>query len=920
MRRPATRLALALLGLALLALPLPAARADDADAGAEEVILPDADTPRPEATERRLAELAAAWEASPASRAATEDLARALHRAGRYDRAAEVVARHLEGSPEAVGALGALRARALIARGRLDQAESLLGRTIEAGGRAELEARAELGDLLFRRGRIAESEELWYSLIDAYNARATLDAAELVAVGRACQQLGRNDPELFKDALKAYDEASAADPVAVEPRLRVGLLFLEKYDSGQARTAIAEAMARAEQDPEVLLAMARVHRFDGSPVTRELVGESLRGNPSSVEARVLLAQLLLELEDFDRALAEASRALEVDPASLEALSVRAAAQFLRLDREGFAATRDQVLALNPRYAGFYNRLSESCVQNRLYQEARDFSAEAVELDPRSWQAWGDLGLNQLRLGRIEEGRASLEKAFAGDPYNVWNKNTLDLLDSFAEYETVRTPRFELFIHRDEVDLLAPYVGALAEEAYDALAERYRVKPPTPIRIEVYPHHEDFSVRTVGLAGLGALGVSFGPVVAIDSPSARTIGSFNWGTTLWHEITHTFTLHASGHRIPRWLTEGLSVYEERLGRPAWGDDVRPEFLQVFRDGKLLGLGRINDGFVRPSYPAQVSLSYFQASLIAELIDREWGFDKIRDILAGYRDGRDTEEVFESALGIELEELDRRFFDGLEKKYASALPAFTPNAGDAPHDPPGAAEEPEGDGGEGETTIGEVEVTAVESSDAELERWAEAEPGNFRAQYSWGRRLMELDDEQAIERLRRARDLFPELAVSGSPYHLLAEIHRRRGEQDLAIGELRKLVAINEYAYDEHLELAAMLEGPEQRAEAADLLERALFIYPLELDPHERLAEAAAALERWPVAARERRAIVALDPPNKAEALYQLAETLLRAGDRDGALREVLAALEIAPGYEQAQRLLLDLAAASAESGE
>lgn len=869
---------------------------------------PGADTPRPEPVERRLAELEAAWKQSPASRGAVEAYARALHRAGRYAAAADLLARLLEDDPDSIGALGSLRARALAARGRLEEAETVLRATIDAGGSAELEARADLGDLRFRRGDIEGAEELWYSLIDAYNARARLSAAELTAVARACQQLGRNDPELFKDALKAYDEAVAVDAQAIEPRIRVGLLFLEKYDSGEARNAIAEALTRDQENPEALLAMARVHRFDHSPVTRALVIESLKGNPSSVEARVLLAQLLLELEEYEEALAEASRALEVDPTSLEALSVRAAGQYLQLDHRAFEATRAEVFELNPRYAGFFNRLSESCVQNRLYVQARDFSAQAVELDQRSWQAWGELGLNQLRLGDIETGRESLEKAFAGDPYNVWNKNTLDLLDSFAQYRTVRTERFELFIHEDEVDLLAPYVGALAEEAYTVLAERYQVEPPTPIRIEVYPRHEDFSVRTVGLAGLGALGVSFGPVIAIDSPSARTVGSFNWGTTLWHEITHTFTLHASGHRVPRWLTEGLSVFEERLGRKAWGDDVRPEFLQVFRDGKLLGLGRINDGFVRPSYPNQISLSYFQASLVAELIEREWGFEKIRAILAGYRDGKETEEVFEQVLGVELDELDRRFFASLEQKYAKALPAFVPHR-DEPVEP---AEPPAG-GEEGETTIGEVEVTAVDSSDAELERWAFEQPDNFRAQYSWGRRLMELDrDEEAIERLTRARELFPELAVSGSPYHLLAEIHQRRGEDQKAAEELRQLVAINEYAYHEKLQLAEMLDRPQERAEAIDLLDRALFVYPLELEPHERLADTAAAEERWPLVIRERRAIVALDPPNKAEALFDLASSLLQSGDHEGALREVLAALEIAPGYPEAQRMLLELA--------
>ena len=120
-----------------------------------------------------------------------------------------------------------------------------------------------------------------------------------------------------------------------------------------------------------------------------------------------------------------------------------------------------------------------------------------------------LGLNQLRIGAIEEGRRNLEASFEGDPYNVWIKNTLDLLDTFTKYQETKTPHFALIVDGKESELLAPYLGELAEEAYDALAERYRFRPPAPIRLEVYRSHGDFSVRTVGLAGLGALGVSFG---------------------------------------------------------------------------------------------------------------------------------------------------------------------------------------------------------------------------------------------------------------------------------------------------------------------------------------------------------------------------------------------------------------------------
>ena len=68
---------------------------------------------------------------------------------------------------------------------------------------------------------------------------------------------------------------------------------------------------------------------------------------------------------------------------------------------------------------------------------------AVQLDSASWEAWGLLGLTELRLGQIEKGRADLERALAGDPYNTWFKNNIDLLDtldkdSFIPFSALHT--------------------------------------------------------------------------------------------------------------------------------------------------------------------------------------------------------------------------------------------------------------------------------------------------------------------------------------------------------------------------------------------------------------------------------------------------------------------------------------------------
>ena len=72
--------------------------------------------------------------------------------------------------------------------------------------------------------------------------------------------------------------------------------------------------------------------------------------------------------------------------------------------------------------------------------------------------------------------------------------------------------------------------------------------------------------------LGALGACFGRVVTIDSPKARPPGTFNWGETLWHEMAHVITLQLSNNRLPRWLSEGTSTYEERRARKEWGRDM------------------------------------------------------------------------------------------------------------------------------------------------------------------------------------------------------------------------------------------------------------------------------------------------------------------------------------------------------------
>jgi tetratricopeptide (TPR) repeat protein len=817
----------------------------------------------------------------------------ALRLTGRYGEALALVERFQAREPASVE-LETSRGRLLYATGRVEEAREAWDRAISRRASDSLTAELGLAILFYEQGELDSALSRFDRFIDVYNGSAKLSAEDLTAVGAACRYLGATNHQLFKDALRALDEAKAAAPSdgatwrALDPMMLIGRLFLEKYNSPDANESFQEVVGVNPNHPEALLGLARVKEFDGSPEAMDLTKKALEINPSFVAARAFLAEQLLGLEDYDGAGLEAERALEVNPVSPEALPILAAAELLSGRDAAFRDVEKRALSRNPKDAGFYNKLSEIAVNNRLYREARDFGRKAVELDPRSWEGYGLIGLNELRLGEMEAGVRNLETSFEGDPYNVWIKNTLDLIDTYPDYETTSTQKFEIFIEGKESALLSAYVEKVAEEAYERMAELYRYRPPVPIRIEVYPSHGDFSVRTLGLPGLGALGVCFGPVIAVDSPSARARGEFNWASTLWHELAHSVTLGVTDHKVPRWFSEGLSVLEERRARPGWGDDVSLAFLAAWKREKLLAIGELNNGFMRPTYPQQIGISYYQASLVSELVERDFGFAAIREMLLAYRDGLATGEVFRKALGLSLEEFDARFEQYLTERFGTMAASLRlpPESESESHPAPGPSIE-------------------------ELEKRAEQDEFDFIAQLETARRAFEAGDrEKAEKRFERAKELFPDYAEAGSPYLPLAQIYEERGDMERAAEELRQFVDRNENHYDAHVKLFELYQKLGETKDAAAILERAIYIYPFDVELHRKLAALYRELGRNDDVVLEKRALLALTT-DKAQGHYELALALYEAGDDKDARRELLRALEIAPGFKDGLALLLKL---------
>ncbi|HEY7546964.1 MAG TPA: tetratricopeptide repeat protein, partial [Blastocatellia bacterium] len=615
-----------------------------------------------------LAAYTALLQKNPADAEARLGLVQTLIETGDYSTAEKKVKEFLGSSSDA--GLRLKFAEIQFITGRYAEAAAEFDRARkEAKGAIFLRASLGRARALIAQGREEEARPVLQEFIGYYNANQPKSAEELTPIAQALVYL-----EKFNDANETFIDARDADDTFIEAFIGQGELLNEKYNYEDAASLFQDALKINPNSADAQVGIADSLKLTAVEEPSAAVDRALGVNPNHTGALRLRAWLDLEADRPDLALKSIERALTVNPNAVEVIAIQAAVAYLADKKADLDAATKRALAVNPKAGKFFATLAHFAVNNRRYADAVEFGKRAVELSPHLWSARTELGIQLLRVGRIADGKAELDRAFENDPFNLWAKNTLDLLDTLSEYpETIRGP-FLLKISPDENAALSAYAADLLEEVHKKLAAKYRFTPRAPISVEMFEDHEDFAVRSLGLPGLGALGICFGQVIAMDSPSARPPGEFNWGSTLWHEYTHVVTLQITDYRIPRWFSEGLSVYEERRARAGWGDNWSIERLKAIKDGRFVKIDDLDSAFLRPRSPDQVPLAYFQASLVCDFIDEKYGFDAILKMLAFYKEGAKTQDVFKRALSVTTTDFDKAFAAWLQAKAGPMIEAL------------------------------------------------------------------------------------------------------------------------------------------------------------------------------------------------------------------------------------------------------
>ena len=285
------------------------------------------------------------------------------------------------------------------------------------------------------------------------------------------------------------------------------------------------------------------------------------------------------------------------------------------------------------------------------------------------------------------------------------------------------------------------------------------------------------------------------------------------------------------------------------------------IAAIQDKKLLPIAELDRGFVRPEYPAQVIVSYFQAGRICDYIQSRWGAQKLLDMVHSFAERKTTPDVIRQHLGMEPEQFDREFQAWLDKELGSTVANFD------------------------KWTAHLKELAAMAKADKNDE-------------------VIQQGDEviRDVSGLRRTaptltnswRRLTWPRATSQAAATVLKAYQTHGGRNPEALKQLASLeLELGDGARRQPRWIASTTSIPEDE------------------QLHRRLGDLWFAQKNFPGAIREFGAVLALKPLDRVSAEYDLARAYFAAGQREQARDHVLTALENAPSYRPAQQLLLQL---------
>lgn len=774
-----------------------------------------------------------------------------------------------------------LLARSLMETGQYPQAKAAIESAI-ARNAQNLQLRILARDI-YRLNGDPKNAEKKVEELDRLGFRewAYTTPADRVALGQAALLVGA-DPKKVLD--RFFDPVRKEAPETREVYQASGDLALEKGDFALAGRTFTAAAKRFPDDPDIQFGVARAYAESDVEAALAALKRTLEINPKHVRAKLLIAENHIDAERFPEAAQVLAQALQVNPARPETHALLSVVAELQGDPARAEQERAAALKPWPKNPEVEHLIGRKLSQKYRFAEGAAHQRKALEFDIMYLPAKLQLAQDLLRLGEDAEGWRLAAEVQKLDPYDVVAYNLVTLQEKTSHFQALESEHFLVRMEASEAAVYGKQVQDLLERAYAHLCAKYGLTPKKRTTVEIFNDQKDFAIRTFSLpGGAGYLGVCFGSVITANSPAARPGANNNWQAVLWHEFAHVVTLGLTQNRMPRWLSEGISVYEERQARGQWGEQMKARYRAMILGEDFVPLSELSGSFLRPKSPVHLQFAYYESSLAVEYLMDRYGLPAIKAVCADLAAGRPLNE----ALAKHCAPLPL-----LDAEFAARAKALAESTGAKLDWSKPAKEDTE--------------------SPAKLSQWKAAHPDSYVTLWDEAAAAMKSRQWEAAKRpLQRLIQLYPMQHEPESAYALLARVYRELGDTDQERVELQKIITLSADAAAAHERL---IEIEKQKQEWPAVLASAdalAAINPLLPQVHRARAEAEAALQHPQEAIASYETLLKLDEAAPPETRFRLALQYRAAGQPEPARRRLLEALEEAPRNREALKVLREM---------
>lgn len=727
-----------------------------------------------------------------------------------------------------------------------------------------------------------ETRQIVHDLLDRLPAQFS-QRENLIPLGEFFLGEGEDPKKVLEIC---FDQAIREDPTMVEAHVATAELALEKHDAAVAAQSARKVIELEPENPLGHYLLAASLNESNREQSAESVQRALQLNPRHVASLLQLTRNAIDSQNFEIANSLLSDLESINPRHADLWSLRAALAHLNGDFKSEGKFRSKALAdrpLNPRVDFLIGR---TLANQYRFSESATYQRRALKMQADYIPALQQLAQDLLRLGELEEGWRLANKVRDLDPFDVSIYN-LSLLEKRLEtFTSIRFPGFVVRMQADEAVIYGDEVRTLLTQARDLLTEKYDATLVEPVYVEIFPEQGDFAIRTFGLpGGEGFLGVCFGRLITANSPSALRQTPTNWKSVLWHEYCHVVTLQKTQNRIPRWLSEGLSVHEELQRDPRWGQILTPEYRGMLLGSDFTPLSQMNRAFMQAKSPLHLQLAYLEAALAVEFLLEQKDARTLNLLLDDVASGINLNQSLGKNYD-DIDQLDRKFRQFVTTKCE----AFYPETNFQP--------------------------LSEDEKGSDILRIADMEPQRYAAQIAAGMVSMQTKQyTEAIKYFKHAHSLFQEDRSPNSALRLLATAYQRNGDETLALNALEQQVSLCADDPASLLELGEHAFREQQWEPLARWSKALIAINPMQQRVQELRTLAAQNLNDTPTTISGIQAQLQMGVSDKAAMWLQLARALQRESKIPEAKRAVLKAIEEAPRYAEALRLFADLDALS-----